>query len=79
MQVHGENPLALPVAGTAKERRLLRRTRLGHPIATVADFLAAVLMFDRRHPLLSIMLRSAGLLDNDLLAADSLRSQDSDA
>ena len=43
IQVHGENPPALPVARKGKGGRLLRRPQQGHPAATVADFCTAVL------------------------------------
>jgi hypothetical protein len=44
IQVHGENPPALPVARKGNGGRLLCRPQQGHPAATVAEFLTAVLM-----------------------------------
>jgi hypothetical protein len=43
VQVHGENPPALPVARKGKGGRLLRRPQKAHPAATVANFCTAVL------------------------------------
>ncbi|CUH40056.1 hypothetical protein JSE7799_02785 [Jannaschia seosinensis] len=43
IQVHGENPPALPAAREGKGGRLLRRPQQAHPAATVADFCTAVL------------------------------------
>jgi hypothetical protein len=43
IQIHGENPPALPVARKGKGGRLLRRPQQAHPAATVADFRTAVL------------------------------------
>jgi hypothetical protein len=43
IQIHSENPPALPVARKGKGGRLLRRPQQGHPAATVADFRTAVL------------------------------------
>ncbi len=47
IQVHGENPPALPAARKGKGGRLLRRPQQGHPAASVADFLTAVLTVSR--------------------------------
>ena len=43
IQVHGENPPALPASRKGKGGRLLRRPQQAHPAATAADFLTAVL------------------------------------
>jgi hypothetical protein len=47
IQIHGENPPALPVARKGKGGRLLRRPQQAHSAATVADFRAAVLTCGR--------------------------------
>ena len=47
IQIHGENPPALPVARKGKGGRLLRRPQQAHPDATVADFRTAVLRCGR--------------------------------
>src|SRR5690606_12456141 len=44
IQIHGENPPALPVARKGKGGPLLRRPQRAHPAATVVDFLTAVLI-----------------------------------
>src|SRR6056297_1512838 len=51
IQVHGENPPALPVARKGKGGRLLRRPQQAHPAATVADFCTAVLTAADRNDL----------------------------
>tara|TARA_R110000737_G_scaffold16902_2_gene34257 strand:- start:5113 stop:6075 length:963 start_codon:yes stop_codon:yes gene_type:complete len=43
IQIHGENPPALPAVRKGKSGRLLSRPQQGHPAATVADFRTAVL------------------------------------
>jgi hypothetical protein len=43
IQIHSENPPALPVTRKGKGGRLLRRPQQAHPAATVAYFRTAVL------------------------------------
>jgi len=48
IQIHAENPPALPVTRKGKGGRLLRRPQQAHPAATVADFCTAVLNKNRQ-------------------------------
>ena len=47
MQVHGENPRALPVAGKGRSERLLHRPRQEHPAATGSEIMV---LFQGEHP-----------------------------
>ena len=65
IQIHSENPPALPVTRKGKGGRLLRRPQQAHPAATVADFRTAVLTFVAFPDLTSPDLATSVLLASD--------------